>query len=115
MKNRGAKTMRYEVRDEVGYAVAVLGGDVDLSTSPQAREVILAALNDGKNLLVDLSGVSYLDSSGVATLVEGFQLARNKRRKFGLVGVSDNAMSVLKLARLDTVFPIFATESEFSL
>ena len=98
--------MQYPVREENGFMVVVLSGDVDLSTSPEARKAILAALGHGKGVLVDLAEVAYLDSSGVASLVEAFQLARGQQQPFGLVGVSTSALSVLKLARLDTVFPI---------
>ncbi|MFO1435111.1 MAG: STAS domain-containing protein [Gammaproteobacteria bacterium] len=53
--------------------------------------------------------VTYIDSSGVASLVEGYQTAKKRKLRFGLVGVSEAALSVLKLARLDKVFPIHAT------
>lgn len=100
--------MAYRVQQENGYAIVRLTGDVDLSCSPEARKVILASLNTGQHTLVDLSAVSYIDSSGVASLVEGFQTARRKSLRFGLIGVSEAAMSVLELARLDKVFPIHA-------
>lgn len=100
--------MTYQVQQESGYAIVCLTGDVDLSCSPNARKAILASLSQGQHTLVDLSGVSYIDSSGVASLVEGFQTARKKTLRFGLIGVSEAAMSVLELARLDKVFPIHA-------
>lgn len=101
--------MSYRVQQESGYAIVCLTGDVDLSCSPEARKTILASLSRGQHTLVDLSAVSYIDSSGVASLVEGFQTARRKSLRFGLIGVSAAAMSVLELARLDKVFPIHAT------
>jgi anti-sigma B factor antagonist len=104
--------MKYNTREEGGYTVIELQGDVDLSCSPDARKQILACLEAGKNLLVDLSGVTYIDSSGVASLVEGYQTAKKKGLKFGLVGVSSAAMNVLQLARLDKVFPINGTVQE---
>lgn len=100
--------MSYQVQQESGYAIVRLTGDVDLSCSPDARKAILLSLSQGQHTLVDLSGVSYIDSSGVASLVEGFQTARKKALRFGLIGVSEAAMSVLELARLDKVFPIHA-------
>lgn len=100
--------MKYNSREESGYTILELSGDVDLSCSPDARKQILEHLNNGEDLLVDLSQVSYIDSSGVASLVEGFQTAKKSSRKFGLIGVSAAAMSVLQLARLDKVFPIHA-------
>ena len=103
---------KYNTREEGGYAIVELSGEVDLSCSPDARAQILECLNGGKPLLVDLSQVTYIDSSGVASLVEGFQTAKKKSLNFGLVGVSSAAMSVLQLARLDKVFPIHASVEE---
>jgi anti-sigma B factor antagonist len=102
--------MHYQIEEIDDCTIVHLSGEVDLSHSPAAREAILDALLQRHNLLVDLSEVSYIDSSGVASLVEGFQVARQKRLDFALIGVSDAAMSVLRLARLDQVFPIFASQ-----
>ena len=99
---------KYNTREEGGYAIVELAGEVDLSCSPDARKQILDCLGNN-DLLVDLSQVTYIDSSGVASLVEGYQTAKKKSRKFGLIGVSDAAMNVLQLARLDKVFPIHAS------
>ena len=98
--------MQFSSTEQNGFRVVSLSGDVDLSTSPEARKAILAALKEDSGVMVDLSAVDYLDSSGVASLVEAYQVARGKDQTFGLVGVSESALSVLKLARLDTVFPI---------
>ena len=98
--------MEFTIRIEEGFTIVALSGEVDLHYSPQAREQILRCLGDKNNVLVDLSAVEYIDSSGIASLVEGYQLARNNNLKFGLIDVSNPAMQVLQLARLDTVFPI---------
>ncbi|MFA7387242.1 MAG: STAS domain-containing protein [Thiohalobacteraceae bacterium] len=94
------------------YAIVSLSGDIDLHSSPEARRLILDGLQDGRPMLVDLGEVGYIDSSGVASLVEGFQLARQRGLDFGLVGVSPAALSVLRLARLDKVFPIYVSVQE---
>ena len=104
--------MQCEVKQESGYSVVELSGEVDLATSPRARKAILERIAAGDGVYVDLSGVSYIDSSGVASLVEGYQQAKNRQLRFGLVGVSKAASSVLELARLDKVFPIYATIDE---
>ncbi|WP_177421036.1 STAS domain-containing protein [endosymbiont of Lamellibrachia barhami] len=101
--------MTYLIEEKNDYLVVYLEGEVDLSCSPEARRVILDCLQKQRHLLVDLSGVSYIDSSGVASLVEGYQVSRSKNLNFALVGVSDNALNVLKLARLDQVFPIYTS------
>lgn len=105
--------MEVNIRNEDGFTVVALSGEVDLHYSPEARKQILAQLDKDNHVLVDLSGVSYIDSSGIASLVEGFQLARNKKLQFGLIGVSDAAHQVLQLARLDKVFLIKDSVSDF--
>lgn len=99
--------MSFPIEEKSGYAVVYLSGEVDLSRSPEARKAILSCLRKKVNLLVDLSAVAYIDSSGIACLVEGYQISRKRKIDFALVGVSDNAMNVLRLARLDQVFPIY--------
>jgi len=96
-------------REECNGVVLIrLSGEVDLSWSQQVRHAVLEALEKNPAVGVELSQVSYIDSSGIAALVEGFQNARSRNQKFGLVGVSGAVMAVLQLARLDRVFPIFA-------
>jgi len=104
--------MNIETQDAPPFRVIRLSGDVDLHSSPQARQAILDAVKAGKPLLVDLSGVRYMDSSGVASLVEGYQTARKQGLEFGITAPAGPAMSVLKLARLDKVFPIHASLEE---
>lgn len=99
--------MGFPVEEKQGFSVVLLNGEVDLSKSPDARKVILNCLKKMKHVMVDLSAVDYIDSSGVASLVEGFQYARSNNLEFGLIGVSEAAMSVLRLARLDQVFHIY--------
>ena len=104
--------MNCEIREEAGIAVLALSGDVDLDTSPRVRKALLDCVGLKRGVLVDMSGVTYIDSSGVASLVEAFQTARKSATLFGLVSVSPAAMRVLELARLDRVFAIHATLAE---
>ena len=98
--------MEYSTRKLAQYSVIVLTGEVDLQVSPQVRKQVLDTLGAGENVLVDLAGVEYIDSSGIASLVEGLKVARDKQLEFGLIAVSSAAMQVLNLARLDQVFSI---------
>ena len=101
--------MNGAVRMESEYAVVSLEGSFDLHNSGQARRLILGCLQNSKPTLVDLNQVEYIDSSGVASLVEGFQIARERKLDFGLISGNENVMEVLKLARLDRVFPIYSS------
>ena len=98
--------MEYSVREEGGVVIAAFQGEVDLEHSPKAREVLLDCVARGQKVLVDLSGVEYIDSSGVASLVEAFQKAKKNGTGFALVSVNAPALRVLQLARLDKVFVI---------
>lgn len=100
--------MKYETREHAGCTVVAFEGDIDLQSSPAAREALLAQADGERPILVDLSGVGYIDSSGVASLVESYQSARSAGRGFALVAVSEGALRILKLARLDDVFTICA-------
>lgn len=101
--------MKHEVTDAGGSVVIAFEGDIDLQTSPKAREALLATVGQGKPVVVDLANVGYIDSSGVASLVEALQSAKKGGRTLALAAVSEGAMRVLKLARLDAVFTIHAS------
>jgi anti-sigma B factor antagonist len=92
--------------------VVALSGDIDLETSPRVRKALLDCVGLKRGVLVDMTSVSYIDSSGVASLVEAFQTARKSSTRFGLVSVSPAAMRVLELARLDRVFSIHPSLAE---
>ncbi len=82
-------------------------GDVDLQRSPVLREQLKAVSDKRpKKLVVDLSEVSYMDSSGVATLVEAMQLARRGNYPLVLCALQDRVKSIFEIARLETVFQI---------
>lgn len=104
--------MDIQIDDALPFKVVRLSGDVDMDSSPKARQAIIDCLKRKMPLLVELSAVSYMDSSGVASLVEGYQLAKKQGVEFALVAVAPPAMNVLKLARLDKVFPIHGSVAE---
>jgi anti-sigma B factor antagonist len=104
--------MQHTSREEHGALVIAFEGEVDLEHSPKAREVLLEGIGGGRNVFVDMAGVSYIDSSGVASLVEAFQRAKTQGTTFALVAVNPAARRVLELARLDRVFVIHETLAE---
>ena len=104
---------KYPVHEHGRYTVISLTGEVDLNFSPQAREQILKQLKKKKPVLVDLSAVEYIDSSGVASLVEGFQTAKRTNLDYGLLGISDAVQQVLSITRLDGIFPLYESEENF--
>ena len=100
--------MNSHVREERGTLVVELEGEIDLEQSPKARSLLLECVGRGGPVLVDLSAVAYMDSSGVASLVEALQKARASGQLFALAAPSPAVARVLELARLDKVFTIHA-------
>ena len=89
-------------------------GEVDLHSSPALRDTILDLFQKrGQDqVIVNMANVPYVDSSGIASLVEGLQEARKRNARFVLVGLNEGPRHVLELTRLLTVFEIAATEEE---
>lgn len=105
--------MEVETKQERQAAIIRAKGDIDLYTSPTLRQAILEAVQKQLSpIVVNLTQVTYMDSSGVATLIEGFQLSKAYGGTVRLVGLNERVSEVFKLARLQQVFEICQTETE---
>ncbi|MGE5505321.1 MAG: STAS domain-containing protein [Actinomycetota bacterium] len=101
--------MNLETREAAGAVVVSLGGEVDLQHSPRLRKTLMDLMLEGRAVVVDMAAVAYIDSSGIASLVEAYQMARKNGTRFILAAVSEPARRVLQLARLDRVFALADT------
>ncbi len=82
-------------------------GELDMHSSPELREVLRTLVQRKvPHIVVNLEAVSYIDSSGLATLVECMQGTNRYKGRLQLVGVNANIWPVFELARLDKVFEI---------
>ena len=81
--------------------------------STRLREALKPILaSEIHRLVVDLSGVKYMDSSGIATLIEALQICKQKSKQFVICGLQDGVRSIIELARLDTIFVIKTNREE---
>jgi len=88
-------------------------GDIDLSRAPAFRVKLGEAhRHKPQRLIVDLAEVPYMDSSGVATLVEAMQQARKSGTRLVLCAMQTKVRSIFEIARLDTVFKIVTNVPE---
>lgn len=101
--------MNVETREVNGTVVVALEGEVDLQHSPNVRKQLMELMFERRHVLVDMTRVAYIDSSGIASLVEAYQMARKNGTRFILAAISQPALRVLQLARLDKVFAIAET------
>ena len=101
--------MEVTSRQEGDHVVVVVTGEVDLYSSPKMRTAIMSGIaRTPPRVVVDLSGVTYMDSSGIATLVEALHAVRKDKGQGHLVlaGLTERVREVFELARLETVFEL---------
>ena len=98
----------------VGKAAIVdVAGEIDLNTSNAFQQDLIELLdNSPERVVVNLSGVSYMDSSGVASLVKLLSRIRRTNGSLYLYGLTDRVRGVFEITRLDSVFDIRAGEQE---
>lgn len=89
-------------------------GDIDLANSPAIRKALLREVKEKRTprVVMNLSKVRYIDSSGVASLVEGLKAARDAGTRFILFGLSTTAREVLQLSRLLKIFEVYDNEEQ---
>jgi anti-sigma B factor antagonist len=92
--------------------IVALEGEIDMHESPQVRERFepLIAQRTEK-VVVDLSRVSYIDSSGLAVLIDAMQRIQAYGGKLALFGIRESVKTIFEIARLDKVFAIFTDRS----
>lgn len=105
--------MQISTRQESGATVVDIIGDITLHNSPEVRKTLLVALQGGRGrVIVNMKAVRYIDSSGVASLVEGLKASRDTGIRLALVGLSPAARQVLELTRLLKLFEVHEDEQE---
>lgn len=91
-----------------------ISGDIDLATSPELRKVLLRELREKRTprVVLNLKAVRYIDSSGVASLVEGLKASRDVGSRFILFGINTTIREVLQLSKLVRIFEICENEEQ---
>jgi anti-sigma B factor antagonist len=114
MRFDGGETVQISARRQDNVTIFDLAGDIDFANSRELRQSVLQEIQKGRaaRVLVNLSQVRYIDSSGVATLVEGLKASRDLGSRFILFGLSKPAQEVLQLSRLIKVFEIHDNEQQ---
>jgi len=93
-----------------GYTILVLNGEVDVYTAPQFREAIDKVLTQGQlHLILEMSGISYIDSSGFGILLSAIKRIRPKGGTVNLIACNAAIDRVLRITKLNTVFNVVDT------
>lgn len=106
--------MNIVARNSQGWVIFDLSGDIDLANSPAMRKVLLTEIKEkhSRKVFLNLTNVRYIDSSGIASLVEGLKAARDNGARLILYGLSPAVREVMELSRLQKIFEIYPSEEQ---
>jgi anti-sigma B factor antagonist len=102
--------LRLDVSEQGDWSVLAVGGEVDVATAPRLREQLIALVNDQRyRLIVDLSGVDFIDSTGLGVLIGALKRVRGHDGDLHLVCSDPRIVRVFEITGLDQIFRIHET------
>ena len=101
--------MEIKLTETNGITIAVVEGEINISTSPQLKKEMEKVTT--AKVVINLAKVGYVDSSGLATLVELLKKARSKGGALHLTNLSDKVRSLFEITKLDKLFGIFPDDA----
>jgi len=105
--------MKINVTNQGDIHVLVLSGELDYHSSPELREKLSElTAKQAPKILVNLSGIDYMDSSGIATFVEAFQKTKRYQGRLILAELTATVRGVFEIAKLDSIFELSPTVAE---
>jgi anti-sigma B factor antagonist len=96
------------------WTILDVSGDIDLSHSPAMRKALLGEIKEKHTprVFLNLKNVRYIDSSGIASLVEGLKASRDLGSRLILYGMNNSVREVMQLSRLQKIFEIYDDEEQ---
>ncbi len=105
--------MDWHETEEQGIPILYLEGELDLEWSPDLRKILQSKLRKKcRGLVLDLGGVTYIDSSGLATIVEYLRDAGDFNGKIALANLQGSVRTIFEMVRLNEVIPHFSSVAE---
>jgi anti-sigma B factor antagonist len=90
-----------------------LSGEIDINTSPEVRKSFNQLIKEEeKKILLNFTRITYIDSSGLATLVEMLQRMKRYQGLLRLSNLSEKVKNLFEITKLDKLFNIFSTQEE---
>ncbi len=94
-----------DVSERDGWSILAVAGEVDVATAPRLRERVIQLVNDGRHrIIVDLSAVDFLDSTGLGVLVGALKRVRTHDGELALVCAESRILKVFEITGLTKVF-----------
>ena len=106
--------MKISARRTDTATILDVSGNIDMSNSPEIRKALLHEIRElgVTRVLLNLSAVNYIDSSGVASLVEGLKASRDLGSRLVLFGLNDSPRELFKISRLLKLFEVYDDETQ---
>ena len=106
--------MKFSVDKQEGFVVYELLEDklTSLNAPVLKSELVLANAEGFKNIIVDLSNVKFVDSSGLSALLIGHRLCKDEKGIFGLCGLNDTVKNLIKISQLEDVLHLYSTQHD---
>ncbi len=103
--------MQFKMEEKDNITIFRMSGDIDINTSPELKRSFDKIINNKKNkVLIDLKDVGYVDSSGLATLVEVLKKIRAFGGGLALINLSAKVKGLFEITKLDKLFRVAADE-----
>ena len=100
------------MRQAQDACVVDIRGEIDLSTVPVFKDALSAATEAGSHVIINMTDVTYMDSSGFGTLLSAKKRLRANGGSIHLVGCNDVIARMLHITRLNTIFSLHASEDD---
>lgn len=105
--------MEVEQRKTDQSVILRVSGEVEMKSSPELRRHLVALVGEKAPwIIINLEDVTYIDSSGLATIVECLQGVKKYSGRLSLIGMNDNIKDIFVMTRLDTIFEVFESEAD---
>ncbi len=102
--------MEIKIKDHEGAKIIALSGDIDMYTSPELRKQLLLLIDQRTRvIMVDLENVTYIDSSGIATFVEGLKDMMSYSGRLKFFGIPMRVREIFNFSKLDKVFDMYGS------
>jgi anti-sigma B factor antagonist len=112
MEERPQFSVGYETpSDDIG--VVILVGEIDIYSAPEFKEVLVNGIEGGaRKVIVDLSQVTFIDSTALGVLVSGAKRVRPRNGNLDIVCTDENIIRIFEITGLDRIFSIYASRGE---
>ena len=105
--------MQIQERKENDVVVLAVDGDIDLNSSPEMRKKFEELIvNNSVKIVVNFQNVNYIDSSGLATVIEMLQRLKKTQGELRLSNMSEKIKNLLEITKIDKLFKMYSSEAE---